>query len=467
MAIGPIARSDEIDERLEDLARRLAESGRTTGEAVLQRKAAAGKVVRRRDLPAFTTEFLAAARQALEDEVDIARPAVFDEDIEPSEAEREILKKALARLKLEQLRQIVESRGADPRGNEEEVIERLIAVLSADRQAIARLILEHEEPTPERGLANRLFPVFGTRIDADVALRRLEQYARRYIRTGIARWFVFGSPERRGDAAVLDGAFRTYRVEPFEEDNFFEIFSSPEALPVTIRLEDRSIYIDTRAKGVTESRAAAQAVMKLLGLSPSPGLPIETHPREGQLLRWDTRSVFMVSFLLNELNSEGIETLNLTSAHFETGEASRGTDLRPVVRSVRFEGAHLLDSKPASELLIEGRALVSIALLVRFTPMAGESFVLPIQLSLDKDHVTVLTGFGAERHEVANQLQRELLRRMKGALGRELSDDRAEELERLAGEMVSLVRSEEPVERARFFAPEESWVNEELQEEQI
>ena len=458
MALGDVVPIEEVDEKLYALSRRLSEAGRETGEAVLKKRSDAGKVVRRIDTPKFADQFLAEARAALEDEVDIARPADFPDDIEPRERDREIVKKALAGLKLEQLRRIATQEEVDSRGNAEELIERIVDAVNADRAAIARLVLANEDPTPERGVAHRLFPVLGTRAEADTAERRLGQYARRYIRTGIARWFVFGTPERRSGAVVIDGTYRTYRVEPIEDDDFFELNSVPDALPVHVRLEDGGMFVETRARGATESRAAAQAIMKVLGLRPWQGLPIETRAREGHLMRWHPYSVFMASLLQNELNSDGINILNLTSAHFATGETGTGADLRPTVRSVRFEGAHLLDSKPAAELLIEGRALVGISLLVRYAPNPDESFVLPIQISLERDYVTILTGFGTERHEVANALQRELVKRVKAALGSELRNEA--QLNALAGEMAAMVRAPEPIIRATLFAPDRPWADE-------
>lgn len=172
-------------------------------------------------------------------------------------------------------------------------------------------------------------------------------------------------------------------------------------------------------------------------------------------MRWDQRSVFMAAFLQNELNRDGIEVLNLTSAHFETGEPTTGEDLRPNVRSVRLEGAHLLDSKTAGELLVDGRGLVGISLLVRFRPNRDERFVLPIQISLEREHVAILTGYGTERHEVALDLQRELVKRVKSAFGSSLRNE--PELNRMATEMERVLREAEPIERARFFAPERTW----------
>src|SRR5947208_5636184 len=117
MALEPIVPVEEVDETLRTLAERLEQAGREAGEAVLEKRAASGKVVRRIETPRFAEEFIAGAREALEAEVDIARPAGFAEDIEPTELEREIVKNALARLKLEQLRRIAANRELDYRGN--------------------------------------------------------------------------------------------------------------------------------------------------------------------------------------------------------------------------------------------------------------------------------------------------------------------------------------------------------------
>jgi hypothetical protein len=455
MAIEPVVSLEEIDDRLRRLAEELRQSGREAGEAGLHTRASSGKLVRRLDTPKFADEFLAEAREALEDEVVIARSADFEDDIEPLERDREIAKKALMALKLDQLRNIASYQELDYRGEKEELIERIVIALNADRGRIARLVLENEEPRAERGIADRLFPILGTTFDAETAERRLAQYAQRYIRTGVARWFVFGTPERRDQTIWIDGTFRTYRVDPLQDDDFFELNSVPDALPVKIRLEEGALFVQARAPGATEARAGAEAVMKVLGLRSWPGLPIETTPREGPLFRWDPRSVFTAALLQNDLNRDGIEILNLTSAHFETGESTSGQDLRPSVRSVRFQGAHLLDSKPACELLIEGRGLVGISLLVRFSPNGQERYVLPIQISLEREYVTILTGFGTERHEVAYELQRELVKRVKGAFGVPLRND--ETLNKTAAEMERLVRSPTPVERATLFAPEHSW----------
>src|SRR5579862_7777003 len=122
-------------------------------------------------------------------------------------------------------------------------------------------------------------------------------------------------------------------------------------------------------------------------------------------------------------------------------------------RLVRFEGAHLLSSKAACELLVEGRALVNVSALVRFAPAAPDDVVLlPLRVSLERDHVVVLTGFGTLRPELAYQLQREVVARLLASLRQPLRDEPG--LERLAQRIRARARQDDPVETADILAPE-------------
>jgi hypothetical protein len=453
-----IIKVEDVEERLRRAADELAKSGEDAGAEARERARDAGKDFRSIETPRYASAFLAEARRALEEDVNIARPAEVEDDVEPIERDREIAKKALAGLKLDQLRRIAESRGLERRGKEEAVIDRIVTSYEMDWPAIAQLILENEEPRPERGVSDRVFPILEDQIDLDEGARRFMVFRRRYIRTGIARWFVFGEADMRNRVLFLDGTFRTYRVDAVEEDEkTFDLLPTPTVIPVRVRLASSARSVEVRAKGATESRAAAQAVMKVLGLHPSRGLPIAAHPPEGELMQWDPRSVFMVAFLQNELDRAGIEILNLTSASFETGDAPEGTELRPAVRSVRFEGAHLLSSKPACELLVESRGLVDMTLLARFKPAPNdEGSVHPLRISLERDHIAVLTGFGSTRPERARDLQREILNRLGRALGAPLANER--ELNELARRIRQRARQDEPVDRADILAPAESWI---------
>ena len=444
----PIVPSEEVLGRLNELADEVAARGHDAGERALAQE----DLVRRlRQRPRFRDQFLDEARRALEDEIDLAVPTAGEQQIDQSEVDREVAKKALARLKLPQLRRIAETRNLDPRGKEEEVIDRIVRAYDVDSSEIARLVLTNEEAREERGVADRVYPIFDDSIDLDVAEERLRLFVGRYIRTGIARWFVFEELEHHAEYAFLHGVFRTYRVDPVGEDEEFTLNAAATAANVRVRIDRGGRFVVARSGGATEARSGVTAVAKVLGLRLLGALPIETRAHEGHLMHWDHRSVFVVGFLQRELDRDGISIFNLTSAQFETGEAPSDDVARPSVRSVKFEGAHLLSSIPACELLVEGRGLVGISALVRFQPNPDESFLVPLRLSLERDHLVVLTGFGTNRPELARDVQRIVVQRLIKALGEPLKNEA--DLENLARRIAGRARATEPVETADIFGP--------------
>ena len=151
MALGPIKKSDEVEAKLLELASMLIEEGRSSGEAVLERQKQAGKVVRNCRPRVSSEEFLQEARRALEDEIHIARPAEFEEDIDPNERDRELAKKALAHLRLSQLKDIATTMALDHRGTEEQVVDRLARALGSDPVEIARLRPSQRGGSPREG----------------------------------------------------------------------------------------------------------------------------------------------------------------------------------------------------------------------------------------------------------------------------------------------------------------------------
>src|SRR5689334_2506027 len=107
---------EEVSERLEKLAEELAQRG----EEAEQTARDAGRTIR--DVPNKPTSeprWFDEVRRALEDEIVIAPHAYGDTEIEPFERDREIAKKALARLKIDQLRRIAEDAFVYAHGREE------------------------------------------------------------------------------------------------------------------------------------------------------------------------------------------------------------------------------------------------------------------------------------------------------------------------------------------------------------
>jgi len=123
---------------------------------------------------------------------------------------------------------------------------------------------------------------------------------------------------------------------------------------------------------------------------------------------------------------------------------------KPQVRSVRFHGQHILDSRPACELIVEHERLAHVALLAWFRTDGGERVLLPVRVDLESDHATVITGFGMEAREVSAQLHRLLIRDVERKLVQGPSD--ADGLRKLMSEIEQRARQAEEPERATMFA---------------
>jgi hypothetical protein len=451
-----IKTAEEVSSQL----RKLADELGRRGEEAEQTARDAGRTIRIiPNKPDPGGRWVDEVRRVLEDEIVVAPHAFGDEEIEPLERDREIAKKALAGLKLEQLKRIAEDAFVDPRGREEQVIDRIVAAYKINLGEIARLVLENEEVRPDRGIYDRLFPTMGRQQAVGDAFSTLEGLVGRYVRTGIARWIVFDEVDPRPTGLRVRATFRSYSADAVIEDDLFEINAVPHTAFVSIQLRNDTDFIRVRSKGVTEARQAVIALSKTLGFDRAPGLPLYTYVPEGRVMTWDPRSALMVELLSTYLDRDGLEILNLTAAQFQSTEPGRDSILRPEVRAVRLDGAHLLSSKPACELLVEGRALTGISLLVRFNPTGQEDRVFSIRVNLQRDYITVFTGLDNRATQAAEDLQRTLVDRVERLFENGISDPAR--LNRLAEDIYERARHEDPVEKADILAPAQEWVVEE------
>jgi hypothetical protein len=459
--IKPIVRIEDLDDKMRRLVEVMAESGREAGEEARAIARERGDVWRARPVPREIEKFVAAARRALEDEITIA--AEVAAEISPGEnfirlAERdhEVAKRALVNLKLPQLRRLAENLGLSADGTQNDVVDRIAREYSDDSSEIARLVLAYEEARPERGLVDRLYAVREPMTDVSRAAAIFNGLAGRYIRVGIARWFVFNHARTQETGDLwLDGLYRAYSADAKREGDNFELVSVPSDAHVTARLREDQRFIEVRARGDAESRAIVTALEWATSLRHAAAFPLEVSAPEGQLMGWDHRSIFLLYFLDRRLPDQGISIINLTSARFESASPHAGYSRSPNVRSVALHGQHLLSSKAACDLLIEGRALTELSLDVRFRPRPDREFVLPIRISLGRDHLSLLTGFGSYSPETAAELHREVMRRLRRtAVAGVTADDR---LQSLINQIEMRARSTEPVDTADIFAPPDDW----------
>lgn len=447
-----VVRAEDLDARLRELLKAAAEAGREAERAAQEsdRRLVARRLESKPDL---ADQLLNSLREALEDEVLVAKQTAGEAVIEEREREREIAKRALAHIKLPRLREIADDLGLPRSGDLEEVADRIVRAYRADEEQIARLILEYEtEPPPERRITTRIFGLLGPPEDLDRTADRVARFAGRYIRVGIAKWFVIDRVERSKRSLLVTGAYRAYRADADREENErYRLRAEAHGASALLRIMQQQPFVRVDAKEEGESRGALTAFLHASNLKKTQGLPLSSRPSGGELFSFDPRSIYLLDLLRNAFRSQEIEIFNLTAAGFETGEevSAEEEPRRPRVQSVRLQGQHLLDSRPACELLAAGQALVNLSLLARFRLSAEQDVLLPVTVRLERDHAVVFTGFGAPGPDVATALQQEVLRGLEATLRDGVLDWEA--LERLAAQIRQRAEQESPVEEADLF----------------
>jgi len=387
-------RIEDLDELIAGIVHDGAEVGRTAERAVVRSGGIARRGVGKPDLQA---QLMADLREALADEVVVSRPLEAHGVISEREEHREIAKRALAGIKLPQLRTMAEDLGLARGGRLEEVLDRIVGAMKADEEEIARLIIAYEtEPPPERRFVTRLFPLTRSTDDLELVATGIEPYTSRYFKVGIARWMVIDGLQVSDGLLRLRGTYRYYTADAAREgDEDYSLRALNHSASTELRIASRRAFVQVDAKGATASRAAAIALDHASMLSVERGLAFPG-TAEGPLFGWDPRTVFMLRLLSSRFQSDQFEVLNLTTAGFEQRRSDQidGEDMdRPSVHSVRFQGRHLLDSVPACNLIVRGQGFIELNLTLRWSE--GDSrLVLPVGIRIERDHITVATGFG-------------------------------------------------------------------------
>ncbi len=400
---GGLVPAEEIEAQIQELVREAEQVGRRA-EAEAMRKGA--ERLQLPNKPDSANRLVLELRRLVEDEVVVARPSIGEAAIEPNERDREIAKRALMHIKLPQLRQIAGSLSGRSGGKLEEVLETIVRGYHSDQEAIARLVVEYEtEPPPERRFATRVFHVtYPEEAQLEQVASRAEHFAGRYMRTGVAKWFVIESVDWGRSRLSMHGTFRAFEATAAKEDDSYRLVSNAANATASLRMVGGQSAVEVDARGTRESRAIMAAFARATGLT---WFDFQILPVGGTMaaVGWDQRSAFLVALNAN-FRTEAIEVFNLTTAGFQSAEASRAEDddeTRPAVRAVKLDGRHLLDSRQACELLADGQGLVELGMLVRFRTSAQEDFLLPVTIRLERDHTTITTGFGTVHPSISRQ----------------------------------------------------------------
>jgi hypothetical protein len=452
----PVIGSEQLDAELHDLVEEAARYGKRAERAAVQAGESAGPSGRE---PTDPTHLVTGLREALEDEVTVAHVVGGESEIEPTEQDHEIAKRALVHIRLQTLRQIAKDLGVPETGNLDAVTDAIAHELRADKEAIAELVVRYEdEPAPERNLTSRLFQLREDPDDLPALSQRLVYITGRYIRTGIARWFIVRSVDATQALLRLEGIFRFFRADAAQFDEDLTLTAHEQNAAARLVLRAGEPVAEIEAKGEAESKALMAAFEGASSMHRREVLAPAIEPLRGQLATWHTHSVFLVDLLHSRFRDRNIEILDLNTAGFKTERRDRGSaagedeESRPRIRSVRFEGRHLLDSRPACELLSAGQQLVQLGMTVRFQPDGAEEYLLPLTVKMAADHVVVIVGFGVVSPKIAQKLRSVVTAGVRRELRSGLADPPG--LERLARQVRERADAEQDPTLPTIFAPE-------------
>jgi hypothetical protein len=398
-------------------------------------------------------------REVLEAEI---VPAVETEDADLFEAERrrEIQKKALLAVKRKRLSELARSLGLDKRGTSEDLAERIAKLLDYDDRQIAQLIVENvDEPEPERRFADRVFPVAES-LDIERTAERLGWVLGRYLRIGVARWVIFEElkEDEEENSLFLKAALFSYAAHVETADDAVSLTATPSTSTIYLKLLADHSAVHIQHSGLNESRGALKALEAVSDIRRLGYLPFSTSGLGGALATFDQNTVVMLDLIYNRVPLAGATFPNLTTAKFrmERGEAQlEGQDDpdRPTLRSVRFEGRHLLDSIAACQLIAQdARALVDISMTAGVSLGSDEEELrFPIRFALEQDHVAVMTGFGLIP-QFAKDLHGKLIAEAESTIEDGIAN--LERLEDLAERIQAFSSSEVAPDRAKMLRPE-------------
>lgn len=414
----PVLRSEDVDALVEKMQQMLASHRESFAEQVRLPDRAAEALPELPDLTGLAERNL---RRYLEDEV-IELEKTGDEDtIRPSEVRRELMMKALVGLKVPTLREVAERRGIASGGRGAALAERVAASYEWDEAEIAQLVLDHtQDPAEtENGPATRIF-VLRHAADFEDVRNRLAYAIGRYIRTGIAKWFVFQDYEASDESLQLEGSLRTYQALIDDAGDEAALRAQRAIMPSKLELHGDSRYLQVHGtKAVTGAKAMVSAFATATAqevLEYVPGTEVNAQVVPGSL---HPTTLFLLDVVTHRLRGDLFRRRNPVLARFRLakGGATPVIDVdeemqpkrRPQLSAVRFEGENLLDSPAACRLMSkDGRPLVDLTLRVQAIDSDTKATLasFPVRIAIETDNVLISTGLGTGDSQRVEEVHR-------------------------------------------------------------
>jgi hypothetical protein len=385
-----VVHREELDARLDTLKKFTEDQA-----AKIRRANATASYTTAPEPPDIDDLLTDALRKILED--DVIPASYVEQGINEREMQAELMKKALVGLKGPILRDIARERNIKSSGPLEELATRIASIYHWDASEIADLVRSFEVTPPViTGHTSYLYGLESLEELSDIE-RRLQYVLSRYVRIGLAKWFSFDSVVTEDRFVDLRGTLHAYQTHIDDSDESARFVAEPsESTARALIVEDAEV-MQVRNATSTAARAVIDALELTTGVKTLDFVP-QRGTVSAELATLSRISLFVLDVIYTRLAALSYGQPNLTVVRFKMLDRDplEQENDRPVLKTVRFDGNHVLDSVPTCRLLMGGRDLTEVSMSIRSKPRTdGEFWTFPVRLTVEKDHVSVVTGYGA------------------------------------------------------------------------
>lgn len=289
---------------------------------------------------------------------------------------------------------------------------------------VAQIVLAKEEGNPEHGLIARLLPLKHVP-DIPVVREAFEELQGHYIEVRTAVFFVFGAVREIGSILRISGRIRSFTVNPAEAGGATTMNprKHDEAVTITLRRGQRWAEVDTRR---ATDAFVIRSVLRRTGeitpaAEPRSPAPLQREP----FSRWDSRTIWMLDFMRQDLQADDLRLDNTLLATFRTPADPTGQTRRrrPRVDSVQLRGTQLHRHRDACLRIVEGSHLRDVEIRVRHGRSDDITAALVrFRLQWENDHLAVMTGIARGQKEPDPHFHRTIVRLVRHAAERELPE---------------------------------------------
>ncbi len=360
-------------------------------------------------------------------------PSVDEDGELPNSVERiATAKAAFLRLAVDDLRQLAEKDELTDLPNKAALAKALAEKYADELDNVAKLTFRESATEAAFGLVTRLMPLSATP-DLDAAHAGFSSLTGRFFEIRPTVFFVYRSATLSPDKQFLTikGSIRSFFVSPVE-------FIDDKRLNPRPRKDDVAIKLQAGQKwAMVESARASDmihvgAILRRSGkVSTAPAVPAPDAMKVVPYGSWDARSLWMLDLMRRDLQAPDLRLQETLMANFDTPKGSdpeegQGDDdekVKPRLASVRLKGRALQDHPEVCQRIVDRAHMKDLEFRIRkiTDKEKGTATLQPARLAWEPDHLVVMTGAAGEN--IDKQLHDSLVRMVRDAVARPLSDE--------------------------------------------